>query len=113
MPLQRNPLRLVKPVTQKDKLAFYSSREWREIRRFVRDRDHNECVQCKKKGIVTIADVVHHKKEVEYFPELALTPENLESLCHACHELEHDKFPSMRAARRKRREMEEKFPQIW
>ena len=35
------------------------------------------------------ADMVHHIKERTEYPELALTLENLISLCNACHNKEH------------------------
>lgn len=35
------------------------------------------------------AQVVHHIKHVDEFPELAYTDSNLESLCMACHNKAH------------------------
>lgn len=113
MPLKRNPLRLEKPVTQKDKVQFYSTMAWRALREEIRLRDHNECVRCRQNGKVTPADVVHHKKEVELYPELALRSDNLECLCHACHEKTHEKFPNHKEARENKEKLAEKFPEIW
>ena len=36
------------------------------------------------------ATVVHHRVHLKDAPELALTDSNLESICAACHEHEHE-----------------------
>lgn len=49
-------------------------------------RDNWLCQECLRQGKVTTAREVHHKKELEEYPELGLDIDNLESLCHDCHE---------------------------
>ena len=83
------------------------------MREEVRMRDHNECVLCREEGRLTPADVVHHEKEIEHFPELALDARNLVCLCHTCHEAVHNKLPGQKESRERRDAMNEKFPEIW
>lgn len=66
-------------------------------------RDNYECQQCKREGLVTIDSKkeegkrkeivlnVHHKKEIETHPELALELDNLETLCVSHHNKVHGK----------------------
>ena len=50
--------------TEQNRFKFYSSYGWRKIREQIRERDNNECQDCKKKGKVTIDQLeVHHIKE--------------------------------------------------
>lgn len=52
-------------------------------------RDGYQCVECKKYGRLRPAAVVHHIKELEDYPELALSDSNLVSLCLSCHNKQH------------------------
>lgn len=67
---------------------FYNSNAWKAVRASKLQADPI-CERCEKEGRVTRADLVHHKLELRDFPELGLSLDNLESLCHACHNLEH------------------------
>lgn len=64
--------------------AFYKSRAWREVRWQALRRDHFQCVQCGD-----IAEEVDHIIELTPEniddPRIALSLENLQSLCHDCH----------------------------
>lgn len=89
--------------TLQQKRKFYDSREWKQIREERKRLDNYECQECKRNGLVSIDTneyserakrkkiqlVVHHLKELEDFPELALEIENLKTLCVACHNKEH------------------------
>lgn len=68
---------------------FYWTKEWRIVRKIRRQKDNNECQRCKREGRYKAADMVHHKQEVRHRPDLALTLDNTESLCNACHNREH------------------------
>lgn len=68
------------------KQGFYHTPAWRRLRIQALERDHYLCQACLRKKRFTKATEVHHIKEVEDFPELALTLSNLESLCWPCHE---------------------------
>ncbi len=70
---------------------FYASGEWQALAAAARDEQHNECQRCKARGYYSPCEAVHHIKYVKKYPELALTPENLECLCRKCHEKEHQK----------------------
>ncbi len=69
--------------------AFYKSKEWERKRREILKRDRNACQECRKKGRYARANTVHHIIHLKDAPELALDPNNLESVCRECHELIH------------------------
>lgn len=91
--------------TREQKRKFYDSGEWKQMRQKVKKLDNYECQECKRQGRVTIDTdeysesakrkkiqlVVDHIKELEYYPELALDEENLETLCVKCHNQKHDR----------------------
>ena len=64
--------------------SFYNSRSWKRIKDYRMSLDGGICTRCGYK-----ADLVHHIKEIKEAPELALDIDNLESLCHKCHNKEH------------------------
>lgn len=107
---QRNPIRLEKPVTKKDKERFYNTKEWRTLAKEHKKSRHFECERCKSRGKLVKVDVTHHKKPIEDYPHLCLEWDNLESICYWCHEMEeHDKLGIVE----KQKEREEKFPEFW
>lgn len=81
--------------------AFYSSPQWRKLRRQILKADHYECQLCKTKyHRYRRANTVHHVNHFKIRPDLALEPmyhdpathsdkRNLLSLCHECHEEVH------------------------
>jgi 5-methylcytosine-specific restriction enzyme A len=68
---------------------FYNSAAWRKCRELVLLRDNYFCQECLREGQVISADMVHHIKSFEDYPELALDIDNLVSLCYPCHNKEH------------------------
>lgn len=68
---------------------FYKTAAWKRCRLGVLERDNYICQQCLLAGRLTVANTVHHIKALEEHPELALDPENLESVCPPCHNKEH------------------------
>lgn len=68
------------------KQGFYKKAVWLRLRQQALERDHHLCQECLKNKRFTPATEVHHIKPAEEYPELALTLENLKSLCWACHE---------------------------
>lgn len=69
--------------------AFYHTTKWKHKRKEILKRDHNSCQMCRQKGKYSRATTVHHKKHLKDIPELALTDDNLISLCGECHEYMH------------------------
>lgn len=69
--------------------SFYKSARWKKKRHAILKRDGYMCVECKKYGRRRDATTVHHIKELEQYPELALVDSNLVSLCEACHNKMH------------------------
>ena len=81
---------------------FYRSREWRQARRQVLERDRYECQECKAQGRVGRGRVVHHIQHLDKRPDLALEPDNLLTVCESCHNfLQPEKFPEGRQAMRR------------
>jgi 5-methylcytosine-specific restriction protein A len=84
-------------VNKGNEHAFYVSREWKDVRKEVLNRDNNECQRCKgnfvvdhhpiKKVCVTKARYVHHIKPMKDYFSYALDMDNLVSLCFSCHEI--------------------------
>ncbi|MGI8351686.1 HNH endonuclease [Niallia circulans] len=68
---------------------FYKSAAWSKARKLALERDNYLCVYHLKREQIVPADMVHHIKELRDYPELALTLDNLVSLCNVCHEAEH------------------------
>ena len=63
---------------------FYKSKAWRNAS--YQYRLNNPCCEmCLKSGIVRKADVVDHIIEIRDDYSKRLDEENLQSLCHACH----------------------------
>lgn len=81
--------------TPRDRDKFYHSGDWRRVREQVLKRDNKECQWCKAEGRVTTAKTatleIDHIKELQYYPELALEPSNLRTLCHDCHNIRHNR----------------------
>lgn len=48
-------------------------------------RDGYRCQMCKRYGRMRQATTVHHIKHLDEYPELAMDPDNLVSVCAACH----------------------------
>ncbi|MCM1532785.1 MAG: HNH endonuclease [Ruminococcus flavefaciens] len=73
------------------------------------ERDDYLCQVCKRAGRVTPATTVHHIKAVRTDYSKRLDPNNLETICKACHNQEHneraqslhDKQTKLKAERRK------------
>ncbi|TLG72060.1 HNH endonuclease [Culicoidibacter larvae] len=78
--------------TKEQKLKFYKSKAWKQLRLVALERDNNECQQCKANGVYHKAEDVDHVKEIENYPQLALDINNLRCLCKRCHNAKHDRF---------------------
>ena len=84
-------------VNDGDVHAFYVSREWKDKRIEILNRDHYECQRCKGNYVVESkplkrikikrAKYVHHIIPMKDCFELALDDDNLVSLCFECHEI--------------------------
>lgn len=97
----------IKDKDRRKKLdKFYKSKEWKQTRDYCLMRDAYLCKKCGQP-----AEVVHHKKHLTEDNVddvcISLNPENLISLCAACHFEEHR---GEHAAGRKVREQEEEWP---
>ncbi len=69
--------------------TFYKSREWKQARQVILQRDNHLCQVCLKVNKITPADMVHHIIELKDDWEKRLNEDNLVSLCNACHNKVH------------------------
>lgn len=70
-------------------VPFYDSPHWRKLREAILRRDGYRCRECARYGRLRQATTVHHIQHLEDRPDLAYEPENLVSLCAACHARAH------------------------
>ena len=72
---------------------FYTSWPWIKCARAYKASRGGLCERCLKKGLIVPGDEVHHKirltPENITDPSIALNWDNLELLCKACHQEEH------------------------
>ena len=68
---------------------FLQTKVWKHKRAVILRRDGYKCQRCKRYGRQREAQVVHHIKHYDEYPELALDNKNLISLCNECHNAEH------------------------
>ena len=88
---------------------FYTSKAWQKCRRYViadiLSRDGAlYCSRCRKEIMEPNDAVLHHIKPLDDDtvgdPDVAYNPDNLEILCHACHNAQHDKGWSLSREKR-------------
>lgn len=82
--------RAAEQIRAGDVAAFRSSYAWRTTAQKMRDFQHNECQDCRARGLYAPAEEVHHLLPVEAAPERALDATNLRCLCRSCHRLAHE-----------------------
>lgn len=69
----------------KQSKSFYDSDGWRAVRQLALRRDRNLCVLCFNHKRMVKADVVDHIIPIQVDWSKRLLLNNLQSLCHACH----------------------------
>lgn len=88
----------------KESAPFYHTRAWKQVRAAALARDRGMCCDCRDRYSSGVgvrpnrATMVHHIIPVEERPDLALSLENLRSLCDACHNKNHPEKGSGRQA---------------
>lgn len=84
--------------------GFYNSGAWKNTRRDYMQSVGRLCERCLKRGIISSADVVHHKvpltEETVNDLNLSLNWDNLQALCRKCHAEVHDEIYAARSGRR-------------
>jgi 5-methylcytosine-specific restriction protein A len=73
---------------------FYNSPEWRDLR-LKHLRKNPACLGCVEKGERTFADVCDHIVPISIHWQRRLDPDNLQSLCHPCHNRKRQKESRM------------------
>lgn len=72
--------------SRREDIRFYQSPAWRKLRALKLSIDPL-CEDCLKQGRTTVAVEVHHVEKRKLRPDLALSLENLASLCVPCHNM--------------------------
>lgn len=67
----------------------YNSTRWKTKAERIKRRDKYKCVWCARYGKARPAQIVHHIKHADEYPELAYEDDNLVSLCLSCHNKAH------------------------
>ena len=79
-----------------DETGFYNSRAWKNTRQNYRQSVGGLCERCLSKGIITPAEVVHHKTPLtkDNITDLSLSLgwSNLQALCSKCHAEVHEEL---------------------
>jgi 5-methylcytosine-specific restriction protein A len=63
----------------------YRTARWARLRKSVLSRDLHLCCECQRQGRTRIGTEIDHVKPWSQAPERFWDPENLETLCKACH----------------------------
>lgn len=77
---------------------LYHTKAWQDVRDGALARDNFLCQHCLKDGKLQPAELVHHIKHLDRYPELGLEPDNLISLCNDCHTRVHKQTRKKRSA---------------
>lgn len=79
------------PATFDAAIQFYHSMQWRRLAESYRKSHHFLCEKCGQPAS-TVHHIVHLTPSNINNPEIALSPDNLQLLCHECHDKIHDRF---------------------
>lgn len=99
--IDREDMAMPEYKTKEQKVKFYKSDAWQQLRLKALERDNYECQECKRQGKVYTDHHdpdkhkrldVDHIKEIYTNPELALEIDNLETLCIRHHNAKHGRF---------------------
>ena len=116
---------MVEYKTERQKKTFYNSTAWQELRQEALERDNFECQHCKAEGGVTVDSIkeegkrkeiklnVDHKYPIEYYPKLALTLDNLQTLCIYHHNLKEGRIDILKRHQFKRKKNKWEHDEWW
>ncbi|AZV88280.1 endonuclease [Bacillus amyloliquefaciens] len=68
---------------------IYNTARWKRVRKVVLIRDGYLCCECRRRGLITEANTVHHIIALRDDPSRAFDLDNLETICLECHNREH------------------------
>jgi len=66
-------------------VKFYNSKEWRTLSHYTLASNHYLCIACSTDYRPVLADVADHIVPVTVDWSLRLDPNNIQPLCHECH----------------------------
>lgn len=91
---------------QRDELdQIYNTSRWKRARKTVLIRDHYLCQECKRRGLITQSNTVHHIVPLRDDLSKAFDLSNLETICVPCHNKEHPERSGGHKKERKRVEV--------
>lgn len=73
-------------------VEFYQSRAWKQLRATKLAQAGYMCEECKAKGIITLAEDVHHKIPINNDWDRRFDIDNLKCLCVSCHNAIHNRW---------------------
>lgn len=82
--------------------AFYHSKEWEKTREYILMRDAYLCRRCGAPA-TEVHHLIHIRPDNIWDPSITMNPDNLVSLCRACH------FEAHRGEHGRGREREEEY----
>lgn len=85
---------------------FYKTQAWKNTSRNYMQSKAGLCEKCLAKGLITPAEVVHHKEpltddNINDF-NISLSWDNLQALCRSCHAAAHEEIYRRRSGKRYR-----------
>lgn len=84
--------------------VFYNSKAWKDARRNYKQSVGGLCEVCMSKGIISPAEIVHHKIPLTADNvnnlDISLSWKNLQALCRPCHAKAHEEMYMQRTGRR-------------
>ena len=105
--INKKPLILNRSTRKEEKHQLYNNSQWKKLSKLYRQQNPL-CEECLKNDIVTAASSCHHRlsphdpniSEVEQYRRL-LSWDNLESVCHACHQRIHEQQERIKKQKQK------------
>lgn len=77
---------------------LYKTAQWKALR-LAHLRHHPLCEACNRKGFIVSATVAHHRTPHRGDTTLFFSPDNLESLCSDCHDIDAQRIENGGSAR--------------
>ncbi|MEC6747344.1 HNH endonuclease signature motif containing protein [Marinilactibacillus sp. XAAS-LB27] len=77
------------PRKRDDIDKLYKTQRWKKLRPVIIARDFGLCQECKRRGITTRGNIVHHIVEAREDLTLFWNEDNLEVSCDSCHNKDH------------------------
>ena len=81
--------------SKRERKEIYCTPRWLELRNRARIRDGFLCVACKRSGLTSPGEIVHHSVPIREGGD-PWDIDNLETLCRDCHDAAHERPDEVR-----------------